>query len=154
MATEITPQQKKGLLGCLGCFGVLFIVLCIVIVVVINSATKEESLTDEERAEINNTISEFEANTAKYITATNGVVKRIKMLDVKDSDTFSVHVYIDEASWAGATESEKASVAATIGRQMEELAAPTKIYMSILSDANGDTLASPKITGDGYKIVR
>ncbi|KGR88389.1 hypothetical protein [Lysinibacillus odysseyi] len=154
MAAEITKQQKKGLMGCLGCFGILFIALCIIIIVAINNAGKEEQLTDEERAEINNIISEFEGNTGDYIAATNGVVKRIEMLDIKDSDTFSVHVYIDEASWAKSTESEKASVAATIGRQMEQLAAPTKIYMSIISDANGDKLASPKITSEGYKIIR
>ena len=151
---ELTAGQKKGCFGCLGVIVVVFIVLFIVIYITMDNATKEEDLSKEELAEIQTIISNFEANTSPYIAATNGVVKEIKMRDVEKSDAYVVNVYIDEASWAKSTESEKASVAATIGRQMNDFAGETKIYMYIKSYENQDTLAEPKIGSEGYKIIR
>ena len=151
---ELTDKQKKGCFGCLGIVGIIFIILVIVITVSINNTTKDEKLTEDEIAVNNATVKEFEDKTVSYIEATNGVVKEIQMKDVEKSDTFNVDVYINEASWAKSTESEKASVAATISRQMEQLAGNTKIYVSLKSYENRDTLASPKITQEGYKIIR
>lgn len=151
---ELTPGQKKGCFGCLGVFGIIAIALMVVLIVALNNTTKEEVLTEEEKAEVIKIINDFDAKTPAYIAATKGIVKKISIHDVKDTDIFTVNVYIGESDWAKSTESEKASVAATLGRQMEQLAAPTEIYMNVISFENGDTLASPKITSEGYKIIR
>jgi len=141
-------DKKKGCFGCLG----IIIVAFIVVFIIMSNATKEEKLTEEEITTINNTISEFEKNTIPYIESTNGIVKRIKMFDVNKSDDFYVHVYIDELGWAKSTESEKMSIATTIGSSMKMIAGDLSIDTFIISATNDDVLAEP--SGSSYKIKR
>lgn len=145
-------KQKKGCFGCLGILGIIFVAFVIIVVVTINNTDIKEELTDEEAAAVNKTIIDFEASTAPYIKSTNGVVKKIKMFDVNKSDDFYVHVYIDELGWAKSTESEKMSIATTIGNSMKKIAGDIPIYTFIISATNNDVLVEPN--GSKYKIKR
>ena len=145
-------DRKKGCFGCLGTLGIIFIAFAIIVAFSINNTDKKEELTSEEIATIKDVIIEFETNAAPYIETTKGIVKDIKMFDVIKSDDFYVYVYIDESSWAKSTESEKTSVATTIGKSMEKIAGDTPIHAFIVSATNDDILAEP--SGSKYKIIR
>lgn len=95
----------------------------------------------------------------KVIESSNGIIRNI---DAQESgDIIQVTVSIDETSWAVSNESEKLSFASTVGQGIKQRVVGNgvsdnidAVYVDFVSATVGDSLATEKTFGDGYKIKR
>jgi hypothetical protein len=120
------------------------------------AATKQEEPakdepTEKEKEERAAIMNAFDETSKEVVTQSNGAISDIKITD--EGKYFWVRIYVDEATWARSSESEKMSFATTIGKAIEGALSPNSTYVDIMSAANNDTLATQKLFG-GWKIKR
>ncbi|MCG7345367.1 cell envelope integrity protein TolA [Sporosarcina sp. ACRSL] len=104
----------------------------------------------EEQALIDDTINRFNEAKLVLIEDSGGVITDATI--EYNINHYRVDVYVDEATWAASTESEKQSFVTTIGIAMQK-SLPDTTLVDFRSAQNDDVVASGKLLG-GYKIKR
>lgn len=117
---------------------------------------KQDKLAKEEKAkqekqEREAVMAAFNIASEKLVNESNGVIPEVTIED--NSSYFQVNVYVDEATWARSSESEKQSFATTAGTSIQNALAPHDTFIDVRSATNQDVLASQKLFG-GWKIKR
>jgi len=112
-------------------------------------AERDEQLVNDQR---DRAIAGYEEKTATWAEDTEGI---IVSTDAKfNVNHFKIRVYVDEATWAASSESEKESFAVTISGVVEEsIDAKDDVMVDIVSATNNDVVATQKMFG-GWKIKR
>lgn len=110
---------------------------------------RDEQLANDQR---DRAIAGYEEKTATWPEDTDGVIVGT---DAKFNENhFMIRVYVDEATWAASSESEKESFAVTIGNVVEQsIDAKDSVWVDIVSATNNDVVATQKMFG-GWKIKR
>ncbi|MFP7445200.1 hypothetical protein SFC50_16045 [Bacillus infantis] len=96
-------------------------------------------------------IENFKIAAQEMVDKSNGIIADVTIDD--QSNFLQVKVFVDEATWARSSESEKSSFATTAGTTIENALAPHSTYVDIISASNNDVVASQKLFG-GWDIKR
>jgi hypothetical protein len=111
--------------------------------------TKEDAKA-KEAAEIETQLADFSETRDAMVANSSGVITD---MDIEHTGVhYKVNVYVDEATWASSSESEKESFATTIGTAVQGALSDTAL-VDFRSALNGDIVAEGKVFG-GYKIKR
>jgi flagellar biosynthesis GTPase FlhF len=96
-------------------------------------------------------IENFKVAANKMVDESKGIIADVTIDE--QSNFLQVKVFVDEATWARSSESEKSSFATTVGTTIENALAPHSTYVDIVSATNNDVVASQKLFG-GWEIKR
>jgi flagellar biosynthesis GTPase FlhF len=115
-------------------------------------AKKEEAAkAQKEKEDKAALIENFKIAANEMVDKSEGIIPDVTINE--ESNFLQVNVFVDEATWARSSESEKSSFATTVGKTIENALAPHSTYVDVVSAANNDVLASQKLFG-GWDIKR